>query len=72
MPNQNDHVFRTREFLYVLSFTEMRQRNMDDRYCTERNVRRRPEFQPAKYSKYGFINFVTNFPAKQFCWLDLY
>ena len=47
MPNQTDHVFRTNEFNYVLSFTEIRQRNMDYRYGTERSVRRRPEFQPA-------------------------
>ena len=38
----------TDEFSYTLSFTEMRQKNMDERYFTERNVRRRPEFQSAK------------------------
>lgn len=46
--NTVEHVFITDEFTYTLSFIEMVQKNMDERYFTERKVRRRPEFQSAK------------------------
>ena len=35
----------------------MIQRNMDEQYLTERNVRRRPEFQSAKDFQQEFIIF---------------
>ena len=35
-------------FVYTVYFDEMCQRNMDNRYSTERPVRRRPEFLSAK------------------------
>ena len=46
--NNNEYAqyqFKTDEFLYVLSFEEMKERNLDERYGTERAVRRRPVYK---------------------------
>ena len=37
------HDFTTENFSYKINFKDMVQENLDQRYCTKRKIRRRPE-----------------------------
>ena len=40
----NVMVFTTDQFIYEIDFVKMKQKNLDARYGTEREIRRRPVF----------------------------
>ncbi|XP_066302590.1 protein mono-ADP-ribosyltransferase PARP12-like [Branchiostoma lanceolatum] len=58
---QPTYKFLTNEFPYTLDFTGMYQLNMDPRYSTKRNVRRRPTYVPFHSSS----NTRTHLTASQ-------
>ncbi|CAH1238432.1 TIPARP [Branchiostoma lanceolatum] len=58
---QPTYKFLTNEYPYTLDFTGMYQLNMDPRYSTKRNVRRRPTYVPF----HSASNTRTNLTASQ-------
>ncbi|XP_078703702.1 uncharacterized protein LOC144928883 [Branchiostoma floridae x Branchiostoma belcheri] len=58
---QPSYKFQTNEYPYTLDFTGMYQQNLDTRYSTKRNVRRRPKF----VQFHSASNTRTNLAASQ-------
>ena len=60
------HIFTTDEFAYMLSFNRMCQRNMDERYLTERSVRRRPKFHSVGLYLFDVLFLIRCEPVSLF------
>ena len=55
------HIFQTPEFKYVINFKEMIQENIDPRYRTKRNIKRRPDDKPTQtYVLLTYISYFCN------------
>ncbi|XP_035689040.1 zinc finger CCCH-type antiviral protein 1-like isoform X2 [Branchiostoma floridae] len=60
---QPTYKFQTNEYPYTLDFTGMYQLNMDTRYSTRRNVRRRPTFVPFQSASNTRTSHTTSQPS---------
>ncbi|XP_057290563.1 uncharacterized protein LOC130613241 [Hydractinia symbiolongicarpus] len=65
LSGSSSHQFETNEYKYKLAFHSMKQKNLDERYQTEREVRRRPVYKDKDLirTKKASLNLTAKIPA---------